>query len=107
MSSYRVYVAVSPDLFPLPRLALQCVQNNDRTVVTDCVRFCVYVFAHNRTINPCYLHSFMLLALVTPKEESMILVSEKCVCVRVCVFIELHITAQSGPVILVILCQSH
>ena len=25
----------------------------------------------------------------------------------VCVFIELHITAQSGPVILVILCHSH
>ena len=34
-----------------------------------------------------------------------------CVCVRVgvcvCVFIKLHITAQSGPVILVILCHSH
>ena len=31
------------------------------------------------------------------------------VCVRVCVgvFIKLHITAQSGPVILVILCHSH
>ena len=25
----------------------------------------------------------------------------------VCVFIKLHITAQSGPVILVILCHSH
>ena len=35
-----------------------------------------------------------------------------CVCVRVCVyivcvFIKLHITAQSGPVILVILYHSH
>ena len=30
---------------------------------------------------------------------------EQSVCV--CVFIELHITAQSGPVILVILCHSH
>ena len=30
-----------------------------------------------------------------------------CVCVCVCVFIKLHITAQSGPVILVILCHSH
>ena len=34
-----------------------------------------------------------------------------CVCVRVCVcvcvFIKLHITTQSGPVILVILCHSH
>ena len=29
------------------------------------------------------------------------------VCVCVCVFIKLHITAQSGPVILVILCHSH
>ena len=27
-------------------------------------------------------------------------------CVCVCVFIKLHITAQSGPVILVILCHS-
>ena len=30
-----------------------------------------------------------------------------CVCVCVCVFIKLHITAQSGPVILVVLCHSH
>ena len=30
-----------------------------------------------------------------------------CVCVTVCVFIKLHITAQSGPVILVILCHSN
>ena len=30
-----------------------------------------------------------------------------CACVCVCVFIKLHITAQSGPVILVILCHSH
>ena len=29
------------------------------------------------------------------------------VCVCVCVFIKLHITTQSGPVILVILCHSH
>ena len=35
---------------------------------------------------------------------------EMCVCVLcvcVCVLIKLHITAQSGPVILVILCHSH
>ena len=31
----------------------------------------------------------------------------RCVCVCVCVFIKLHITTQSGPVILVILCHSH
>ena len=30
-----------------------------------------------------------------------------CVCVCVCVFIKLHITTQSGPVILVILYHSH
>ena len=30
-----------------------------------------------------------------------------CVCVCVYVLIKLHITAQSGPVILVILCHSH
>ena len=30
-----------------------------------------------------------------------------CVCVCVCVFIKLQMTAQSGPVILVILCYSH
>ena len=30
-----------------------------------------------------------------------------CVSVCVCVFIKLHITTQSGPVILVILCHSH
>ena len=30
-----------------------------------------------------------------------------CVRVCVCVFIKLHITTQSGPVILVILCHSH
>ena len=29
-----------------------------------------------------------------------------CVFVCVCIFIKLHITAQSGPVILVILCHS-
>ena len=33
--------------------------------------------------------------------------SVECVCVCVCVFIKLHITTQSGPVILVILCHSH
>ena len=29
------------------------------------------------------------------------------VCMYVCIFIKLHITAQSGPVIRVILCHSH
>ena len=30
-----------------------------------------------------------------------------CVCVCVCVFVKSHITTQSGPVTLVILCHSH
>ena len=33
--------------------------------------------------------------------------ARRVVTVCVCVFIKLHITAQSGPVILVILCHSH
>ena len=49
------------------------------------------------------------------EEKSLILESgvvvEECPCVRVCVsvcvFIKLHITTQSGPVILVIICHSH
>ena len=32
---------------------------------------------------------------------------QRGVCVCVCVFIKLHITAQSGPVVLVIICHSH
>ena len=43
------------------------------------------------------------LALVGCNTDSLCV----CVCVCVCVFIKLHITAQSGPVILVILCHSH
>ena len=34
-------------------------------------------------------------------------VSYSSLCMYVCIFIKLHITAQSGPVILVILCHSH
>ena len=38
----------------------------------------------------------------------MILVTKTvCVCVFLCVFVKLHISAQSGPVILVILCHSY
>ena len=48
---------------------------------------------HNRAIRPCHPSHSMPLA----------------VCMYVCmyVFIKLHITTQSGPVILVILCHSH
>ena len=40
------------------------------------------------------------------KEDTLSLLVQ-CVCVCVCIFIKLHITAQSGPVIVVILCHSH
>ena len=50
----------------------------------------------------------------TPKERQKrtmycvcVCVFSVFVCVCVCVIIKLHITAQSGPVILVILCHSH
>ena len=56
-----------------------------------CVSVCIYQIAHNRAIRPCNSSHSRPLAL--------------CVCV--CVFIKLHITAQSGPVILVILGHSH
>ena len=40
--------------------------------------------------------------------DANVLVRIVCVCVcALCVFIKLHITAQSGPVIPVILCHSH
>ena len=32
---------------------------------------------------------------------------EYSVCMYVCIFIKLHVTAQSGPVIRAILCHSH
>ena len=41
------------------------------------------------------------------KDMSMLFAEDLGVYVCVCVFIKLHITAQSGPVILVILCHSH
>ena len=52
-------------------------------------------------------HSFVIFfffRLISVKENRNACAS---VCVCVCVFIKLHITAQSGPVILVILCHSH
>ena len=56
--------------------------------VCKCV--CIYQIAHNRAIRPCHPSHYMPLALTCA-----------------CVFIELDITAQSGPIILVILCHSH
>ena len=38
--------------------------------------------------------------------DQAFVINNMCSCVCVCVFIKLHITVQSGPVILVILCHS-
>ena len=38
---------------------------------------------------------------------SVVLFPVRCTSVCVCVFIKLHMAAQSGPVILVIICHSH
>ena len=45
--------------------------------------------------------------MVLEKVELILCNARYCVCVCVCVFIKFHITAQSGPVVLVILCHSH
>ena len=57
---------------------------------------CIYWITHNPAIRLCHPSHPMPLAYV-------------CVCARarVCVIIKLHITAQSGPVILVMLRHSH
>ena len=65
-----------------------------------CLCVCICSILRNRAIRPCRLSRSMPLALILPRVCV-------CVCVCVCVFIKLHITTQSGPVILVILCHSH
>ena len=54
------------------------------------VYVCMYIYqiAHNRAIRPCH-----------PSYSMM--------CMYVCMYIKFHITAQSGPIILVIICHSH
>ena len=44
---------------------------------------------------------------ITTQSGPVILVMYVCMYVCMYVFIKLHITTQSGPVILVILCHSH
>ena len=48
-----------------------------------------------------------VLPLLTAAVSLVISVVCMYVCMYVCIFIKLHITAQSGPVIRVILCHSH
>ena len=59
--------------------------------------------------------SFYATRIDPPKGGSMILVTKTSLCMYICMnvcmyvylFIKLHINAQSGPVIRVILCHSH
>ena len=84
----------------------------------------ILVILCHHAIRPCHPSHSMPLALIDrPKGVSMILVTKTSDQTRqrstlsllvqvllgvcVCVFIKLHITAQSGPAILVILCHSH
>ena len=71
-----------------------CVYLLNCACVCVCAR--IYEIAHNRAIRRCHPSHSMPLALILPRGA-----------VCVCVFIKLHITAQSGPVILVILCHSY
>ena len=73
-----------------------------------CVCVCIYQIAHNRANQPCRASLFVPIALMCVC-LSLFVYFLNCVyvCMCVCVLIKLHITAQSGPVILVILCHSH
>ena len=67
-----------------------------------------HTHTHNRATRPCHPSHSMPLALILPRGDQWYLLRKPvCMCVCVCVFIKLHITTQSGPVILVILCHSH
>ena len=65
------------------------------------------------TQNPVYSGLYLVLLFFLGSAISFLLIYITsvyvcvCVCVCVCVFIKLHLTTQSGPVILVILCHSH
>ena len=61
--------------------------------VCVCVCVCIYQIAHNRAIRPCHPSHSMPLALILPRGDNV------CMCT--------YITAQFGPVILVITCHSH
>ena len=51
---------------------------------------------------------FVLFPLMFNDAAVLTIMQVQCVCVCVCVFIKLHITTQSGSVILLaILCHSH
>ena len=68
-------------------------------VLTTICCFFVYDFFFHKKEN--FFFSFLRLSVCVS------MCARVCVCVCVCVSIKLHITAQSGLVILVILCHSH
>ena len=71
------------------------------------VRLRMHNIYHNR-VNTWKVYKGTILVLCVSKCVCVCERERVCVCsVCVCVFIKLHITAQSGPVILVILCHSH
>ena len=80
-------------------------------ITTFFVSVCIFIrLCISRAIRPCQHGHAMLLTLTLPGGKPIRLITKRvcvCVCVCACVFIKLHITAQSGPVILVILCHSH
>ena len=63
---------------------------------------CMYVY-----LLKTYLCIFIKLHIITAQPGPVIRVIHVCMYVCMYVFIKLHITTQSGPVMLVILCHSH
>ena len=94
----------SPTISPLPinhDYHFSSSQPRSRSRHHHCPR------AHPRTADPPFrlLPAHFSIAVFFPPSLVPCLVTVcVCVCVCVCVFIKLHITTQSGPVILVILC---
>ena len=72
--------------------------------------FCVWwpgIIKINVSVQFVCVCVFIKLHITTQSGPVILVILCHSVCVCVCVFIKLHITAQSGPVILVILCHSH
>ena len=85
--------------------------------VCVCVCVCVYLLNYTQPRNPALSSSSFYATRIDPVRVCVCIFIKLhittqsgpviLVIVCVCVFIELHITAQSGPVILVILCHPH
>ena len=69
-----------------------------------CMYVCIFIKLHIPRNPALSSESFYATRIDPPKGGSMILMY---VFMYVYIFIKLHITAQSGPVIRVILCHSH